>query len=248
MSQLIRPNAQGQELARAALTQPSQAVAELKPNRRRLLAGIALGLSLVLAGAGLVAGACWAGWSPWVRLPGLALALAGTGLILVMKRLASLRVWVSPNGFAIVTLGTGDRCCCYRIESGEPTSPGPSAVEQRVNEATASGTEQLAQRKEEDATNPGMRSRRQFRGIRLEQRPRWPQEQSTGRWAPPAKLPRATPRSWEAEPTGTPDTSKGPSGAGGPASFSPDSTAPAPECEGVPIKRRDAANGPKAER
>jgi hypothetical protein len=55
-----------------------------------------------------------------------------------MKRLACLRLWVSPNGFAIATLGTDNSCRYYRIESSEPASPGPTAVVHRPNETTAS--------------------------------------------------------------------------------------------------------------
>jgi hypothetical protein len=42
-------------------------------------------------------------------LTGLALLLAGMGLLLVVCRLAKLRLWLSPGGVAVATRGEGQR-------------------------------------------------------------------------------------------------------------------------------------------
>jgi hypothetical protein len=82
-------------------------VAEVKPRPWRLALAIACAASVCLAGDVII----WHALRPdghrlWC-LVGLALLLAGVLLLLAVRRLARLRLWMLPGGFAVVSRGDG---------------------------------------------------------------------------------------------------------------------------------------------
>jgi hypothetical protein len=103
----------------ASSTLPGTTVSELRPKAARILLGKGLGALVSAAGAVALVGVFCTGIHPLWSLLGLGLFLAGGGMIWLMGRLATLRIMVSPNGFAIATLGQGNCCRCYRIEFPE---------------------------------------------------------------------------------------------------------------------------------
>jgi hypothetical protein len=116
MNQIPRPNTKVLQ----ALGAMSDQAAEFKLKPGVVLAGAGCGVLLGAAGVGLVADALRTAGHPLWCLLGLGLLGAGAGLLLLVKRLTSLRVWVTPRGLILVTLGTGDSCRCFRVESAEP--------------------------------------------------------------------------------------------------------------------------------
>jgi tetratricopeptide (TPR) repeat protein len=94
--------------------------AEFKVQRGRILAGTGVGAFLGLAGLCIVVGVLESGSNLVWALVGLSFLLAGGCLLILMKLLASLRIWVSPQGFVVATLGRGRWGRCFRIESQEP--------------------------------------------------------------------------------------------------------------------------------
>jgi hypothetical protein len=200
MSQITRVGSDALEPSPAIRSQPGKAATMIKPNPLRLLVGFALGGFLAVAGVGLGAGVLWMGLSPLWCVPGVGLLFAGSGLIVAMRRLASLRLWVSPTGFAVATLGTGDSCRCYQIGSEELARTGLNEAAPREEQATTTCTASLNRTEPGAATSPAARSRRPFRMIRLAPRPTWPQGQSTVLWAPPTMAPQTIPRSGKGKP------------------------------------------------
>jgi hypothetical protein len=92
-------------------------VSELRPNAGRLAVGLGLGVLAAAAGVGILVGTFRAdGHLAWYFL-GLALLLAGGAVVLVVSHLATLRILVSPNGYAIATLGRGEGRRCFRIDA-----------------------------------------------------------------------------------------------------------------------------------
>jgi hypothetical protein len=92
------------------------AVTEITPKTGRIIGGITLGGLFGIAGAGIVIGTLQTMSNPLWCLPGLGLLLVGVVMIVVMKRLAALRVLVTADGFAVLSLGEGRAARCYRIE------------------------------------------------------------------------------------------------------------------------------------
>jgi hypothetical protein len=100
---------------------PAAGVAEVKPRPWRLAVAVAGAMSLSLSGDGIL----WqtlrpGGPVPWT-LAGLALLMAGVGLLLAVRRLAALRLWLSPGGFAVATRDDGHRpfFVGHVVEGGE---------------------------------------------------------------------------------------------------------------------------------
>jgi hypothetical protein len=116
MSQKFRPNAKVLQSLQAA----SNECAEFKLKTGVIVCGIGCGLLFSGAGVALMAGVLRAGGHPCWCLPGTGLTILGMSLILLMKRLATLRIWVGPQGILLITLATGKSCRCYRVESPEP--------------------------------------------------------------------------------------------------------------------------------
>jgi hypothetical protein len=115
MDQILQPNMRVLQALRAV---PNQ-VAEFRLKLGTLRAGAVCGLLLAGAGVGLVAGVLRSEGNPCWCLLGLGLLLVGGSLMPLMKRLASLRIWVAPRGLILITLGTGESCRCFRVESTE---------------------------------------------------------------------------------------------------------------------------------
>jgi hypothetical protein len=116
MDQTAKPNTKVLQ----ALGPVSDQAAAFKLKPVVLLAGAGCGILLGGAGVGLVAGVLRTGSHPLWCLLGLGLLAAGASLLLLVKRLASLRLWVTSRGLILVTLGTGDSCRCFQVESPEP--------------------------------------------------------------------------------------------------------------------------------
>jgi hypothetical protein len=109
---------------RPRLWRALQAIPEVTHNRATefklrhgyIAVGLVAGIALGAAGAGLVASCFWTGaYLPW-GVAGLGFGLTAVSWLLVVRQLASLRVLIAPQGFAILTLGAGNACRCYRIE------------------------------------------------------------------------------------------------------------------------------------
>jgi hypothetical protein len=115
MDQLPKPNTKVLQAVRAV----SDQTAEFKLKPGVVVAGALCGVLLGGAGVALVTGVLRTAGSPFWGLLGLALLVAGASLLLLMKQLASLRLWVTTRGLILVTLGTGDSCRCFRVESPE---------------------------------------------------------------------------------------------------------------------------------
>jgi tetratricopeptide (TPR) repeat protein len=118
--------------------------AEFKISRRRILAGVVAGTLLGLAGlavlaVGLGSGGDW----PW-HLAAVALVLAGGGVLALMKLLAALRIWVSPQGFVVATLGPGRAGHCFRIEALEPAEAERRPVAARAGQVATCWSRGLA--------------------------------------------------------------------------------------------------------
>jgi tetratricopeptide (TPR) repeat protein len=111
--------------------------AEFKVHRSRILAGAGVGALLGLAGLCIVVGVLESGSNPAWALLGLGFLLAGGCLFLLMKILASLRVWVSPEGFVVATLGRGRWGRCFRIESEEPAGTARTSLGSGAGHASA---------------------------------------------------------------------------------------------------------------
>jgi hypothetical protein len=90
---------------------PAPGVAEVKPRPWRLALAVAGAVSLSLAGNGILWQALRPGGPLLWTLAGLALLLAGVGLLLAVRRLAALRLWLSADGFVVATRGDGRRLC-----------------------------------------------------------------------------------------------------------------------------------------
>jgi hypothetical protein len=93
-----------------------KAVTEITPKSGRIIEGIALGGLFGIAGAGIMIGTLQTASNPLWCLPGLGLLLVSVVIIAVMKRLAALRVLVTADGFAVLSVGEGRATRCYRIE------------------------------------------------------------------------------------------------------------------------------------
>jgi hypothetical protein len=89
--------------------------AEFRIKPGRIAAWLACGILAVLLGLILVAVALELHTRALWYLPGLGLLLAGLGVVFVVRRLASLRVLVFPQGPVIAVMGEGSACRCYRI-------------------------------------------------------------------------------------------------------------------------------------
>jgi hypothetical protein len=179
---------------RAALRQSERSVADLKPKRGRLLLALAVGVALAASGAGLVAGVFWLGLSLLWCLPGLTLALLGVGLTWAVSRLASLRLWVSPGGFAVATLGRGESCRYYHVESGAWAGVlGPEG-----GQATLAPTSSQPPVEETTPVSPAHGSTRRCGLIRIAPRANWPEPQSLPAKQNPTRRPSATP--WPGKP------------------------------------------------
>jgi hypothetical protein len=98
--------------------------AEFKVNRGRIVVGAGVGILLSLAGIAVLVGVLESGSNRLWGLLGFGLLLAGGCVLVLVKVLASLRLWVSPQGFVVATLGKGHPGRCFRIESLEPTGAG----------------------------------------------------------------------------------------------------------------------------
>jgi hypothetical protein len=85
-------------------------------------AGAGCGVLFASAGLCLLAGVLPASGHPLWCLLGLGLLAAGACLVFIAKRLASVRLWVTPRGLILLTLGMGDSCRCFRVESLEPAT------------------------------------------------------------------------------------------------------------------------------
>jgi hypothetical protein len=140
MDQIPRPNTKVLE----ALHGLSDQAAEFKLKPAVVLAGAGCGVLLGAAGVVVVAGVQASAGQPLWCLPGFGLLTAGAGLVLLVRRLASLRLWVTPGGLILVTLGTGDSCRCFRVESPEPaateavpTSPETGPTPQKITPAVS---------------------------------------------------------------------------------------------------------------
>jgi hypothetical protein len=120
MDKILQPNPRVLQALRAV---PNQ-VAEFRLKLGTLRAGAVCGLLLGGAGVGLVAGVLQSDGNPCWCLLGLGLLPLGGSLMLLMKRLESMRIWVAPRGLIFITLGTGDGCRCFRVESPEPAGMG----------------------------------------------------------------------------------------------------------------------------
>jgi hypothetical protein len=118
MNQIPKPNTKVLQTLGAV----SDQAAEFKLKPGVVLAGAGCGVLLGGGGVGLVADVLRTAGHPLWCLLGLGLLGAGAGLLLLAKRLASLRLWVTPRGLILVTLGTGDSCRCFRVESAEPAA------------------------------------------------------------------------------------------------------------------------------
>jgi hypothetical protein len=99
------------------LSASRNAVTEITPKSGRIIGGIALGGLFGIAGAGIMVGILETASNPLWCLPGLGLLVLGLALIVVMIRLASLRILVTAEGIAIASLGQGKAGRCYRIET-----------------------------------------------------------------------------------------------------------------------------------
>jgi hypothetical protein len=115
-------------------------VAEFKLRHGYIVWGLVAGIVLGATGAGLAVSCFWtSAFLPWGLL-GLSLGLAAASWLLLVRQLASLRVLVPAQGFAILTLGVGNAQRCYRIE--EPLA---APVNQPGNDpSTAAAQEQPA--------------------------------------------------------------------------------------------------------
>jgi hypothetical protein len=88
---------------------PAAGVAEVKPRPWRIALAVAGALCLSLAGDGILWQVLRPGGPLLWTLAGLALLLVGVGLLLAVRRLAALRLWLSPDGFVVATRGDGHR-------------------------------------------------------------------------------------------------------------------------------------------
>jgi tetratricopeptide (TPR) repeat protein len=113
------------------------AAAEFKVTRGRILLGTGLGILLGVAGCGFLAGVLESGSNRLWGLLGLALLLTGGCVLILMKLIASLRLWVSPQGYVVATLGKGRVGRCFRIQSLEPAREVPTLASRAANRATA---------------------------------------------------------------------------------------------------------------
>jgi hypothetical protein len=116
MDQLPKPNTKVLQ----ALHAVSDQAAEFKLKPGVVAAGAGCAVLLAGAGVSVVAAVLRTAGSPFWGLLGLALLVAGASLLILVKHLASLRLWVTSRGLILVTLGTGDSCRCFRVESPEP--------------------------------------------------------------------------------------------------------------------------------
>jgi hypothetical protein len=103
-------------LPQCPLHTPGNEVREITPKSGRIIGGIAVGGLFGIAGAGIVVGILETAGNPLWCLLGVGMLLLGAAIIVVMKRLASLRVLVTAEGIAIASLGNGKPGRCYRIE------------------------------------------------------------------------------------------------------------------------------------
>src|SRR5690242_11945389 len=120
MHQAIQLDSKTGKGLRTALSCSGGVVSEFRPRPARLVLGVGLGAVIGAFGVGVLASVFRLGAHPLWYLLGLALLLAGAAILFLMHRLASLRVLVSVNGFAIATLGKGDGCRCFRIDAELP--------------------------------------------------------------------------------------------------------------------------------
>jgi hypothetical protein len=113
----------------ASLDAPSSRFTEIRPRSGVIVGGIALGALFGIAGVGIVVVILQTARNPLWCVLGFALVLVGVAIMLLMRRLASLRILVSDHGLAILTLGPGRPGRCYHIQS-----PGlqPRAAARRV--------------------------------------------------------------------------------------------------------------------